>query len=110
MAVVQATVPATADGRGRLVRWPANGAIAADAAIGVISAAAAASWAGPLQGQACAGTTPIRAASGASGTPASRCPPSWPFMTSPDGNERLVQRAESGRSRSLVADDRTAGR
>ena len=50
MAVVQATVPATADGRGRLVRWPANGAIAADAAIGVIGAAAAASWAGPPPG------------------------------------------------------------
>ena len=50
MAVVQATVPATADGRGRRYAGQQTGPFAADAAIGVIGAAATASWAGPPPG------------------------------------------------------------
>jgi hypothetical protein len=50
-------------------RWPRGGAIAAGAAIGFVTAATAAAWAGaaPAPGM-CAGTTPIHRARRASGT------------------------------------------
>jgi hypothetical protein len=48
-------------------RWPRGGAIAAGAAIGFVTAATAAAWAGAAR-PACAGTTPIHPARRASGT------------------------------------------
>jgi hypothetical protein len=49
--------------------WRPGGAIAAGAAIGFVTAATAAAWAGAAPGRIYAGTIPIRAARKGSGTP-----------------------------------------
>ena len=78
--------------------WPRGGAIAAGAAIGFVTAATAAAWAGAARRRACAGTTPILPAPRGSGTTASSAnSASWEIAMSQADAE--AERALAGRSR-----------